>query len=102
VFALRAVENRPKVSSMTSRGDRQICVIRVMPCSIVVKRLMALWPALDFMRDTLYDGCVFRNLNVIDKRIAEARASTSPSASRRHYLRDPVDRPAWPAAGNSL
>ena len=46
---------------------------------VVEPRMNAVW-ALDFMRDTLYNGRVFRTLNVMDEANRARSGSTSPSA----------------------
>ena len=60
---------------------------------LVEPRMNAVW-ALDFMRDTLYSGRVFRTLNVLDEANRGALgidvAVSIPAACQRRLKTDPV------------
>ena len=70
----------------------------------VERRMNAVW-ALDFMRDTLYSGRVFRTLNAIDEANRGALGidiAVSIPAARVITFLTPDDRPARPAQCDSL
>ncbi len=85
--------------NLKSKVRRRLLTRERQPPSISLE-LNRVW-ALDFMRDTLYDGCPFRTLNVIDEGNREAlhiECGTSIPSARAVRVMDQLEnlRPfAW-------
>ena len=75
--------------------------ITVTPALLVEPRMNAVW-ALDFMRDTLYSGRVFRTLNVIDEANGDALgidvAVSIPATRVTTFLTQMIDLHGRPTA----